>query len=48
VTLPAQGVPQVVTEVVAEHVGVHDDDRLLPTPALRAATPETLAPRPAR
>ncbi|HEX6852561.1 MAG TPA: hypothetical protein VF139_14285 [Candidatus Polarisedimenticolaceae bacterium] len=48
VTLPSDGVPQVVTEIVAEHVGAHDDDRPAGSPALRATTPETLAPKPAR
>jgi hypothetical protein len=48
VTLPSDGVPQVVTEIVAEHVGAHDDDRPAGSPALRAAPPETLAPKPAR
>lgn len=48
VTLASSGVPQVVTEIVAEHVGAHDDDRPAGSPALRASSPETLAPKPAR
>ena len=48
VTLAPTGVPTVATEIVAEHVGAHDDAGPAASQALRAATPETLAPKPAR